>query len=351
MAAEAQDDGVRIELLGRFQVAVGDDEVVADAWPGRRAAELVQLLALADGHRLTRDQVVEALWPHLEVAAGAANLRKAAHHARQALASPDAVVLRGGQVALFPSRSVETDAGHFEAQARVALAGGGAAACAVAASAYTGDLLPGALYEEWTQAARERLRSGYVELLRRSGQWERLVEAEPTDEPAYRELMRRELAAGSRPAAIRWYGRLRTALRCELGILPSGDTQALYDECVAGLGVAEPAFVGRQLELARVTALLRSEPGGALVVRGPAGIGKSALCREVARVVRADGWMVIAVGATEAGGPYEPLASVAEQLLARDRALLDAVGSRAAHEHLAWSIAPALRRKAGCWPS
>ncbi len=113
MASEAQDGGVRIELLGRFRVAVGGSELVADAWPGRRAAELVQLLALADGHRLTRDQVVEALWPHLDVEAGAANLRKAAHHARQALGSPEAVVLRGGQVALFPSRSVETDAGQL----------------------------------------------------------------------------------------------------------------------------------------------------------------------------------------------------------------------------------------------
>jgi DNA-binding SARP family transcriptional activator/tetratricopeptide (TPR) repeat protein len=329
MASEAQDGGVRVELLGRFRVAIGGNEFPADVWPGRRAAELVQLLALADGHRLTRDQVIEALWPHLEVEAGAANLRKAAHYARQALASPDAVVLRGGQVALFPSRPVATDVGQFEAQSRAALAAGDGAACAAAASAYTGDLLPEALYEEWTQAPRERLRSRYVELLRRSGQWERLVEVEPTDEPAYRELMRRELAAGSRPAAIRWYGRLRTALRRELRILPSGDTEAIYDECVAGLRITEPAFVGRQLELARVTALLRSEPElGVLVVRGPAGIGKSALCREVARVARTEGRMVIAVGATEAGGPYAPLASVAEQLVARDRALLDAVGSR-----------------------
>jgi DNA-binding SARP family transcriptional activator/tetratricopeptide (TPR) repeat protein len=329
MAPEAKDGGIRIELLGGFRVAISGDGVVADVWPGRRAAELVQLLALADGHRLTRDQVVEALWPHLEVEAGAANLRKAAHFARQALASPEAVVLRGGQVALFPSRPIETDAGRFEAQGRAALAGGDAAACAAAASDYTGDLLPEALYEEWTQAPRERLRSQHVELLRCSGQWERLVEVEPTDEPAYRELMRRELAAGGRAAAIRWYGRLRTALRRELGILPSGDTEAIYDECVAGLGITEPAFVGRSLELARITALLRSKPDGelgALVVRGPAGIGKSALCREVARVARAEGWMVIAVGATEVGGPYAPLTSVADELVAQDRALLDAVG-------------------------
>jgi DNA-binding SARP family transcriptional activator len=165
MASEPQDGDVRIELLGRFRVAIGGDEVTADVWPGRRSAELVQLLALADRHRLARDQVIEALWPHLEVAAGAANLRKAAHHARQTLASSEAVVLRGGQVTLFPSQPVETDADHFDTRARAALAGGDAAACAAAASAYTGDLLPGSLYETWAQAPRERLRSRYVELL------------------------------------------------------------------------------------------------------------------------------------------------------------------------------------------
>jgi DNA-binding SARP family transcriptional activator len=331
MASEAQDGDVRIELLGRFRVAISGDEVGADAWPSRRAAELVQLLALADRHSLTRDQVLEALWPHLDVDAAAANLRKAAHHARQALGDSEAVVLRRGQVALFPSRPVKTDADHFETESASALASGDAAACGAAASTYTGALLPESLYEEWSQAPREHLRSRYVELLRCSGQWARLVEIEPTDEPAYRELMRRELANGSRPAAIRWYGRLRTALRRELGISPSGETEAIYEECVAGLGLIEPAFVGRQLELARVTALLRLKPDGelgALVVRGPAGIGKSALCRELARMARDAGWMVVAAGATEAGAPYEPLRTVAEQLVARDRALLDAVGSR-----------------------
>ena len=317
-----------VELLGRFRILVDGQELAAEPWPARRAAELVQLLALADAHRLPRDQVIDALWPHLDAEAGAANLRKAAYHARQALNSPEAVVLRGGQVALFPSRSIETDVGHFEAKADAALASGGDAACAAAASAYAGELLPEARYAEWSRAPRERLRSTCVELLRRSGEWERSVEVDPTNEPAYRELMQRALAAGNRPAAIRWYGRLRNALRRELGIPPSAETEAIYDECVAELGVSEPGFIGRQLELARATAQLRSEPGGVLVVRGPAGIGKSAFCRELGRLARAEQWVVIAVTATEAGGPYAPLADVAEQLQARDPALLEAVGSR-----------------------
>ncbi|HVE75042.1 MAG TPA: AAA family ATPase, partial [Mycobacteriales bacterium] len=331
MAAHPRSEHVRIELLRAFRVAVGSQELADGAWPSRRSAELVQLLALADRHRLMRDQVIEALWPHLEPDAGGANLRKAAHHARQALGREDAVVLSGGRIALFPSCRVETDVACFECSAKEALSSQDRAACADAASTYTGVLLPESLYEEWTQARRDRLRSLHVELLRASGQWDRLVEIERSDEPAHRELMRAALAEGNRHAAIRWYGRLRTNLERELGLPPSPESEALYKECVAGLGRTEAPFVGRQLELARATVALRSaERGelGALAVRGPAGIGKSALCRQVASTARAEGWLVVTAVASIVSSPYAPLVNAVEQLLSRDRTLLNAVGDQ-----------------------
>src|SRR5918996_808907 len=286
MGSIAQVSDVHVELLGRFRVLVGKREVTAEAWPARRAAELVQLLALADGHRLARDQAIEALWPHLDADAGAANLRKAAHHARKALADPDAVILRGGQVALFPSRTVETDVERFEVDAGSALDGGDVGVCAAVATTYA-DLLPEARYEDWAHTHRERLRSTCAELLRRSEKWERLVELEPTDELAYRALMRRELAAGRRAAAIRWFGRLRNTLRRELRISPSAEAQAIYDECVAGLGVSDPPFVGRQLELAKATMALRSAAAAAAcstrsATWRPTPIGRSPVIRSSA---------------------------------------------------------------------
>jgi DNA-binding SARP family transcriptional activator len=332
MSARPQSDRVRVELLGAFSVNVAGKQVADSAWPGRRSAELVQLLALAHRHRLAREQVIEALWPHLDPEAGAANLRKAAHHARQALCRQDAVVLSAGRVALFPSCQVETDVRCFEQTAEVALRSQDRPSCAEAASGYPGELLPESLYEEWTQARRDHLRSLYVELLRRSGQWDRLVEIEPADEAAYRELMRAELAGGNRHAAIRWYGRLRTNLERELGLPPSPESQALYEECVAGLGRVATPFVGRQVELARATVAVRSaEQGevGALVVRGPAGIGKTALCRQVASSARERAWLVVTVVATAGGGPYAPLVSAVEQLLSRDHTLLDDLPDRA----------------------
>ena len=102
----------------------------------------MQLLALANSHHLLRYQVVEALWSRLEPDAGSANLRKAAHHARQILGDPDAVVLRGGRVALFPSHRVETDVESFECAAQAALRDADPATCAEVAASYAGDLLP-----------------------------------------------------------------------------------------------------------------------------------------------------------------------------------------------------------------
>ena len=154
MHAHPQEMAIQIRLLGRFEVVVAELQVGTSGWPSTRAAQLVQLLALADGFVLPRDAVIEALWPHLEIDAGAANLRKAAHLARRALDARDAVVLRRGEVALFPQRAVTTDAVEFLSAAEVALASGDADAWRIPAAMYEGDLLPGSVYEEWTQAPR-----------------------------------------------------------------------------------------------------------------------------------------------------------------------------------------------------
>jgi DNA-binding SARP family transcriptional activator/tetratricopeptide (TPR) repeat protein len=316
--------GIRLALLGGFRADVAGRPVPHRSWPSRRAAELVQLLALADGHRLVREQVLEALWPHLDPDAAAANLRKAAHHARQALGSQQAVVLRAGQVALLPAGRVETDVARFQALAANAIRTGDAQACAAAAAAYEGELLPQSLYEPWAEQARQRLRAQHVELLRRAGMWERVIEVEPTDEPAYRELMRSALKVGSRPAAVRWYGRLRSVLGRELGVSPSPETQAVYDECIAGWGVVEADFVGRDVELAKAIAVLRrgeTPPVRAVAVRGPAGIGKSALCRQICSVAAAEGWLVVGAAGAQGGTPYAPLIDIVESLLMTDPSL------------------------------
>jgi DNA-binding SARP family transcriptional activator len=314
---------IRVQLLGGLAVELDGRRVTQDDFPTRRAAELVALLALAGDRRRVRDQVIDALWPHLGAQAGAANLRKAAHHARRALGDPAAVALEGGQVLLLPGRDVVTDVETFLDAAAAALAGPDAAACGAVADGWAGDVLPGAPYEAWTQDVRRRVRGRMGDLLRRAGRWERLLELEPTDEAACRELMRAALHEGRRHAAIRWFEGLRLALARDLGVRPDPQTRALYDRCTAGIRLGDVAFVGRELEVAQALGVLqRTAAGGsaAILVRGGTGIGKSALTREVAQRAGEAGWRTVSVAATAAGPPYGPVAAAVEELLvgARD---------------------------------
>ena len=187
-----------VRLLGRFEVAVDTQRVAGSAWEHRRAEDLVKLLALSPGHRMTRDQVVEALWPHLRAEAGVANLHKAAYYARKALGWSEAIVVRHGVVALAPEHRVETDVERLETD------GGW--------DGQVPELLPEDRYEEWTVEHRERLAELRMAALRRQGRWAELLRADPADEEITCALMRERAAVGDRAAAVRQFRRLREAL-------------------------------------------------------------------------------------------------------------------------------------------
>lgn len=331
---DAEDPPTRLDinLLGRFEAAVDGKLIEADRWPSLRATHLVQMLSLQPHHRMSRDFAIDALWPQLDPEAGAANLRKAMHHGRQALGRHDSITLQAGELLLWSDRPLVVDAISFETRALAAMRQRDPAECANVASDYGGDLLPGARYEAWTEPVRERLRALYLDLLRTSGQWERLAQQEPTDEPAHRALMQRELEAGNRAAALRWYSRLRESLQQSLGVTPEPRTEAVYARCVAGLQATGPAFVGRSQVLGQVAAWLGMpidrRPGG-IVLRGPAGIGKSALCNETGAQARRQGWMVLRLDAAEAGRSYGAIASIAESVILQDRSVLDHIGAPA----------------------
>jgi DNA-binding SARP family transcriptional activator len=332
---ENQPDAVHtleVRLLGGFAVATDGRALGASAWPSLRAAHLVQVLSLAPQHRLLREQVIDALWPSLSAQAGAANLRKAAHHARRALGHPDGVRLQAGVVALWPQASVQVDSLLFELQARAALASHDTPACARLASQYGGDLLPSALYEDWSVLPRERLHSCFVALLRASGQWERLAQIEPTDEPAHQALMAAGLAAGQLATAIRWYAHLREGLQQKLCVLPNRETQRLYARCLSQLEPVGPPFVGREQLLAQLLALLHTPVAarvGAMVLRGPPGIGKSALCRELAVQAQQQAWCVLQLHASLAACSYAVTTALVERLLLGARSALEEVGEAA----------------------
>jgi predicted ATPase/DNA-binding SARP family transcriptional activator len=325
-------------LLGTFRAVAGEGAFDDSRWRLRKARAVVKLLALAPGHSLPRERLLDLLWPDLAPEAASNNLRYALHVARRALAgvgapsgTPALSFLRtdGDQVHLYPGGEVWTDVGAFEAAAAEARRRRDGSGYARAVELYAGDLLPEDLYEDWAAGRREELRRLYLTLLleqaevaREAGDGEgegtaltRAIGADPAHEAAHRGLMRLHARNGQRHLALRQFQHLREALRRELDAEPDPASQRLYQDIltgtVSGPGPVGPeaaaprpsprrrhnlptpvtSFVGRQAEVAEVRQLLGGEPQAEgsrprlVTLTGSGGCGKTRLALQVARGV------------------------------------------------------------------
>jgi DNA-binding SARP family transcriptional activator len=152
--ARAKESGaVRIGLLGSLSVTVGDRKVDESAWRLRKAASLVKVLALAPGHRLHRERVMDLLWPDLSPRAATNNLHHVLHHARRTLEPANApgasrhLLLQEGQLALCPDAPLWVDIEAFQKASTVARRAREPAAYRAAIDLYAGELLPEDRYE------------------------------------------------------------------------------------------------------------------------------------------------------------------------------------------------------------
>lgn len=316
---------LRIGMLGGFRVSLGARIIDDSAWRLRKSRNLLKLLALAPGHRLHREELLDTLWPDLDSRAAANNLHYALHVARGVLgvASPGGspyVKLGRDEVALCPAQPVWIDVEAFEEAAAAARHGDDPAACEAALRLYTGDLLPEDRYEDWAQHRRERLREQYLALLvtlarlseergdpRRAIELlRRVVTEEPLHEEAHRALMGTYGRAGQRHEAMRQYRRLTEVLHEGLGTVPDGATLRLYEQLLAepsqlpgseigaadshqradtaiprhNLPLALTSFIGREREIERAESALSTNR--LVTVAGSGGAGKTRLALRVA---------------------------------------------------------------------
>ena len=224
---------VEVTLLGDFRVGVDGRTISAGHWSRRHSAALVKLLALAPGRSLHREQVMDALWPGLDIDDAAPRLHKAAHYARKALGHRAAVVLSADTVRLFPHDDLHVDATRFQQAAESAVDNGGIAAAKAALAVYGGVLLPHDLYEPWTEQYRLHLDRLYMEMLHQAADWHQALVADPSDEPAHLALAQRYAASGDRAAALRQLDLLDQVMRRDLGLEPSDQAVFLRRQLLA----------------------------------------------------------------------------------------------------------------------
>lgn len=361
-----QADDLAIQLLGDFQIRVAGRVIVESDWPLRRARNLMKLLALAPGHQIHREQVIDFLWPEQTQSAAANNLYKALHVARHVLEPtlPSKVAsryiqLQGELIVLRAPGQVRTDVESFRALAEAAHANDEPAAYLEALSLYIGDLLPQDPYEDWAILHRERMKHLRLELLLRLAHLyeernengfaiqvlQQIVEVDHAHEEAHGRLMLLLARSGARQTALRQYRQLETALREELDATPAPPIQKLYQDVLenrlpeqkhhvayASLSVGaprlttvQPRVIGREQEVSEIAAHLRAAAEGAgrlVTIEGEAGSGKTHLMKKIAGYATEQGFTALMGRASMGAAPstYCHIASALADCARRSRA-------------------------------
>src|SRR5713226_1221431 len=250
-----QPPAVQVFVLGGFKVVVRSQVLPEHAWRRKTARQLFKILLSRPNRRMTRDEVIELLWPESDPDAASSNLRSTMFALRRALEpstepSGIAVVFSDREsVWLRPDVELWIDADAFEhTVAQAWRTADPLPLLEQASSAYAGHYLPEDLYEDWATERRDSLKQQWAELqVRLSHELERrgdpdaatrplqhLLQVDPCDERAAQEAMQLLNRHGRRAEALRIYQRLVDALKEELDVEPSEATTELHRQVTAG---------------------------------------------------------------------------------------------------------------------
>lgn len=258
--AERAVEHIRVQTLGRFAVWLGEKKLPDSAWGREKARKLFQYLLTYRQRHTPKERIVAELWPELDperadrdfkVALNA--LQSTLEPGRSARAPSVYITRQSASYGLNPDAPLQIDALEFEA----GITAGSAAEregkdqavdlYRQALELYRGEYLPGAIYEDWSSAERERLATLYLSganrlarlLLEQGSELEainwsqKVIAVDPCWEDAYRLLMRTYMAGGNRPLAVRAYEQCRRTLAEDLGIEPMAETNRLYQRITA----------------------------------------------------------------------------------------------------------------------
>lgn len=297
---------LKLHLLGRPLIELGSEPV--DGFVSEKALALLGYLALQRGN-LARERLAGLFWGDMPGKRARANLRMAVYNLQQLL--PGRLQATRLSVAFNRQPDYWLDVEQFESQ----LADDShplphpIETLKSALSLYRGEFMQG-IYpnsspelEEWLLVERERLRQialegcqRYANILMDAGQYasavgalRRLLQMEPWQEAAHRQLMLALARGGDYTAALAQYEVCRRLLAEELSVEPMPETTRLYERIRAARDLpfrhnlpshATP-FIGREAAVQELTQLLSNPSRRLVTITGPGGAGKSRLALQV----------------------------------------------------------------------
>ncbi len=303
-----------LSLLGPPRLEVGQRTI-----PLRSKKTPVMLAYLALEGPTPRARLAGLLW---ESPGARTNLRSELYRLNRV--APGIVLRAGKELALD---AVEVDVHSFEA---LLDAGRYKEALERYKGSFLADLNPRVSpeLEEWIHYHRARLQTRHSEALLRLAQRTEdpqtaltylgtLRAADPLNEEALREAMRRLVALGEHRRALALYREHAAFLERELGLPPEPETRALAEAATRGSTRskkrADRPFAGRERELLALTEAHLA--GRTVFLSGEPGIGKTRLIREFVRHLDKKS-LFLRARPGDRGVPYGTLARGIRELLA-----------------------------------
>jgi DNA-binding SARP family transcriptional activator/predicted ATPase len=305
-----------VRLLGAVDASSGASGI--GRFATRHTAILFAYLCRNAGRRVTRDQLVDLLWPDVDLVTGRTRLRVALVSLRKRLeplgTNPGTVLLSDRDAITLRSEACDIDANRFRQLVTQGL-------CATASNhamsllkesdlLYRGPFCAG-IDHEWIEQERESLVSAHI-----SAQLElsnlflaqddfpaavsharKAAESDPLSEPARQALMTALMFQGSKDAAVLEYKDFSRTLDVEIGASPSVPTTEILTRVVprvaalnkdfisiqnANPGASLPKFFDEYIQRDGEFELLEELGLTSRVVnlQGPVGIGKTRLAIE-----------------------------------------------------------------------
>ena len=242
---------LRVRMLGGLRIADGEQPL--HSLGSSKVQELFCYLLLHRHRPHPRETIAALLWGDVPTAHSKKYLRQALWQLQAALNPTTASSLLStdaDMLSVDPDWDVWLDVDVLEqALARTEGRQGHllnretAEALSETVDLYKGDLLEG-WYQDWCLCERERLQNMFLAMLDKLTSYceahcdyemaiaygLRILQFDRAREHTHRQLMRLEYLAGHRISALRQYKRCVTELDRELGVKPSRQTQALYEQ-------------------------------------------------------------------------------------------------------------------------